>query len=121
MQSGHTDQTDLPDPKIIALMLARCACNNHSICDDELRPIGQQPPLPFYWQCADKHLQQGCALVIQPSPQSCLRRLGLLDNGLSLPGSLCVVFYILTHDHLSHAPVQALLSCSQQQQQQHRA
>ncbi|DBB01223.1 TPA: hypothetical protein ACH3X1_001097 [Trebouxia sp. C0004] len=40
MQSGQTDQTALPDPKIIALMLARCACNNHTICDDELRPIG---------------------------------------------------------------------------------
>lgn len=40
MQSGRTNQADLPDPKIIARMLARCACNNHTICDDELRPIG---------------------------------------------------------------------------------
>jgi SET and MYND domain-containing protein len=24
----------------IALLIARLACNNHTICDDELRPIG---------------------------------------------------------------------------------
>ncbi len=95
MQSGRTDQTDLPDPKIIALMLARCACNNHTICDDELRPIGQQPPLPFYWHYADKHLQQGCAVVFQPPPHSCLRRLGLL-------GSFCVVCQLL------HIPMHAI-------------
>lgn len=28
------------DVKTIALLLARFACNNHTVCDDELRPIG---------------------------------------------------------------------------------
>lgn len=40
MQGGRVDQTDLPDQKAIVIMLAQCACNNHTICDDELRPIG---------------------------------------------------------------------------------
>ena len=41
MQGKRVDETDLPDQKAITLMLARCACNNHTICDDELRPIGE--------------------------------------------------------------------------------
>lgn len=30
----------------IALLLARFVCNNHTICDDELRAIGANTPLP---------------------------------------------------------------------------
>jgi hypothetical protein len=30
----------VPDVKHIAQLLARFACNNHTICDEELRPIG---------------------------------------------------------------------------------
>ena len=41
MQGNKADDSDLPDQKSIALTLARCACNNHTICDDELRPIGE--------------------------------------------------------------------------------
>lgn len=48
MQGGRVDQTDLPDQKAIVIMLAQCACNNHTICDDELRPIGQ-PQSAFNW------------------------------------------------------------------------
>ena len=40
MQGTQSDEVQLPDTRTIALMLARCACNNHTICDDELRPIG---------------------------------------------------------------------------------
>ena len=43
MQGKMVDEVGLPDPNPIALMLARCACNNHTICDDELRPLGE------YW------------------------------------------------------------------------
>ena len=43
MQGKMVDDVGLPDPNPIALMLARCACNNHTICDDELRPLGE------YW------------------------------------------------------------------------
>ena len=35
--SGGAAETDV---KEIALLLARFACNNHTICDDELRPVG---------------------------------------------------------------------------------
>ena len=28
------------DVRDIAMLLARFACNNHTICDEELRPIG---------------------------------------------------------------------------------
>ncbi|EIE20303.1 hypothetical protein COCSUDRAFT_48675 [Coccomyxa subellipsoidea C-169] len=31
---------NIPDAKDVAYLLARFACNNHTICDDELRPIG---------------------------------------------------------------------------------
>lgn len=31
---------DPHDVRQIALLLARFACNNHTICDDELRPLG---------------------------------------------------------------------------------
>ena len=34
---GGAAETDVQD---IALLLARFACNNHTICDNELRPIG---------------------------------------------------------------------------------
>ena len=61
MQSGKADQTDLPDPKIIALMLARCACNNHTICDDELRPIGQQLSLTMVSYSAGNVLTSICS------------------------------------------------------------
>lgn len=42
MQGGLTTEAGLPAIRDIALMIARCACNNHTICDDELRPIGEQ-------------------------------------------------------------------------------
>ncbi|CAL8470855.1 g10397 [Coccomyxa elongata] len=32
--------TSIPDAKDVAYLLARFACNNHTICDDELRPKG---------------------------------------------------------------------------------
>ncbi|CAD7705179.1 unnamed protein product [Ostreobium quekettii] len=35
-----TDESALPEVKEIALMLARFACNNHTICDDEQSPVG---------------------------------------------------------------------------------
>ena len=41
MQGGAQQDMEVPDARVIALMLARCACNNHTICDDELRPIGE--------------------------------------------------------------------------------
>ena len=41
MQSGQGTETDLPDQRAIVRLLARCACNNHTICDDELRPVGE--------------------------------------------------------------------------------
>lgn len=33
--------TSIPDAKDVAYLLARFACNNHTICDDELRPKGR--------------------------------------------------------------------------------
>ena len=30
----------LPEPRTVAQLLARFACNNHTICDEELRSIG---------------------------------------------------------------------------------
>lgn len=41
MQGDRKDAAGLPETKDIALMIARCACNNHTICDDELRPVGK--------------------------------------------------------------------------------
>ena len=40
MQGKRAAAVDLPDQKAIALMIARCACNNHTICNDELQPKG---------------------------------------------------------------------------------
>ena len=40
MQGDQAEGAQLPDTRLIAQMMARCACNNHTICDDELRPIG---------------------------------------------------------------------------------
>ncbi|KAK9803460.1 hypothetical protein WJX73_004414 [Symbiochloris irregularis] len=37
---GSTSAAELPDEKEIAIMLARFACNNHTIMDDENNPIG---------------------------------------------------------------------------------
>ncbi|MEW5314814.1 MAG: hypothetical protein WDW38_006283 [Sanguina aurantia] len=37
---GLITAAQLPSVREMALLLARFACNNHSICDDELRPIG---------------------------------------------------------------------------------
>lgn len=42
------DGSDAPNPSAaaaadvrqIALLIARFACNNHTVCDDELRPVG---------------------------------------------------------------------------------
>ncbi len=34
----------LAEPKLIAFLLARFACNNHTICDEELRVIGEVHP-----------------------------------------------------------------------------
>lgn len=48
MQGKMGDDAGLPDPKSVALTLARCACNNHTICDDELRPIGEYQ---LAWPC----------------------------------------------------------------------
>ena len=36
---------DLAEPKLIAFLLARFACNNHTICDEELQVIGKAHPL----------------------------------------------------------------------------
>ena len=41
---GGLDPQAAPSPKEIAMLLARFACNNHTICDDELRPLGAPPP-----------------------------------------------------------------------------
>ena len=35
----------------VALLLARFACNNHTVCDDELAPIGA-PRAPLPQRCA---------------------------------------------------------------------
>lgn len=32
------------DVRGIAMLIARFACNNHTICDEELRPIGNALP-----------------------------------------------------------------------------
>ena len=64
MQGGAKDNTEVPDAGDIALTLARCACNNHTICDDELRPIGKPiasksvgvPQLMFSYQQSSKLL-----------------------------------------------------------------
>jgi len=37
---GGPNPEAVPNPKEIAMLLARFACNNHTICDDELRPLG---------------------------------------------------------------------------------
>eukprot|EP00878_Enallax_costatus_P011592 GHUV01012100.1.p2 GENE.GHUV01012100.1~~GHUV01012100.1.p2 ORF type:complete len:544 (+),score=225.45 GHUV01012100.1:895-2526(+) len=37
---AHTEDPSLLDAKHIAQLLARFACNNHTVCDEELRPIG---------------------------------------------------------------------------------
>eukprot|EP00877_Chromochloris_zofingiensis_P003146 jgi/Chrzof1/12832/Cz07g08320.t1 len=37
---GQDADTFLPPTKEIALLIARFAANNHTICDDELRPVG---------------------------------------------------------------------------------
>ena len=36
------------DVREIAVLIARFACNNHTICDEELRPIGKTCMLPLY-------------------------------------------------------------------------
>lgn len=33
-------EDELPSVKEVAQLLARMACNNHTICDEDLRPIG---------------------------------------------------------------------------------
>lgn len=40
LREGFITAAELPSIREMALLLARFACNNHSICDDELRPIG---------------------------------------------------------------------------------
>ncbi len=35
-------QAELPAVRDIAMLIACFACNNHTICDEELRPIGEQ-------------------------------------------------------------------------------
>ena len=39
-QSGTSDDDGEPSTREIARLLARFACNVHTICDEELRPIG---------------------------------------------------------------------------------
>ncbi len=39
-QSGDSNDNGEPSIREIAQLLARFACNAHTICDDELRPIG---------------------------------------------------------------------------------
>ena len=39
-QNGNSDDDGEPSIREIARLLARFACNAHTICDDELRPIG---------------------------------------------------------------------------------
>jgi hypothetical protein len=42
----------LPEPRSIAYLLARFACNNHTICDEELRPIGAaRPAVAAHFPC----------------------------------------------------------------------
>ena len=38
--------TDLPAPRDIAHLLARFSCNSHTICDEELRVIGEASCFP---------------------------------------------------------------------------
>jgi hypothetical protein len=40
LAAGGTPQEALPEVREVALLLARFACNNHTICDEELRPLG---------------------------------------------------------------------------------
>lgn len=40
MQGAPDTKDEAPAPKEIAMLLARFACNNHTICDEELRPLG---------------------------------------------------------------------------------
>jgi hypothetical protein len=40
MQGGGAPEEALPDAREVAQLLARMAANNHTICDDELRPLG---------------------------------------------------------------------------------
>jgi len=39
LASHQGNSAILPSVKEIALLLARFACNNHTICDEELRPV----------------------------------------------------------------------------------
>ena len=36
---------DSLEPKLIAYLIARFSCNNHTICDEELQVVGEDPPL----------------------------------------------------------------------------
>ena len=46
-QEPSQEPSQQPSVRGIALLLARFACNNHTICDDELAPIGAaRAPLP---------------------------------------------------------------------------
>lgn len=38
--AAGVDDSNLPDVKHVAQLLARFACNSHTVCDEELRPIG---------------------------------------------------------------------------------
>jgi len=58
---GSEGQEPSQEPSVrdVALLLARFACNNHTICDDELAPIGApHAPLP---QCCERARQDPCA------------------------------------------------------------
>jgi hypothetical protein len=79
---------EVPDVRAIAQLLARFSCNNHTICDDELRPLGvglyplgalinhacapncaqsfRGPVIVF--RCVSACMQPVCALVLSRNP-----------------------------------------------------
>lgn len=40
LRTASEGAAELTSPRQLALLLARFASNNHTICDDELRPLG---------------------------------------------------------------------------------
>ena len=62
---GSMPDEDLPEAKEIALLLARFACNNHTVTDEEATPIG----VPFQmlyasWRQCWRQLCQSLLLTI---------------------------------------------------------
>lgn len=96
-----------PGVRDIALLLARFACNNHTICNDELEPIGAlhrplqkrglaQPPatLPFLGRALPAAPPPAASLKLRQSACHCALGLNCLQT-LCIHGSGVLLFILV--------------------------